>query len=59
LEARSPVGASTSLNKTYRAITMKVTTKDGAKAGAVYAKYQDPFRTTIPRAESRKGAEVI
>jgi hypothetical protein len=42
------------MNKAYLAITMKVATKDRPKAGAVYAKYKDPFLATIPGAESKE-----
>jgi hypothetical protein len=35
------------MNKAYLEITMKVAAKDRAKAGAVYAKYKDPFLKTI------------
>jgi hypothetical protein len=42
------------MNKAYLAITMKVATKDRTKAGAVYAKYKDPFLATIPGAESKE-----
>jgi hypothetical protein len=42
------------MNKAYLAITMKVTTKDRTKAGAVYAKYKEPFLATIPGAESKE-----
>ena len=42
------------MKKAYLAITMKVATKDRTKAGAVYAKYKDPFLSTIPGAESKE-----
>ena len=40
--------------KAYLEITMKVSAKDRAKAGAVYSKYKDPFLATIPGAESKE-----
>jgi hypothetical protein len=42
------------MKKAYLAITMKVPPKDRANAGAVYAKYKDPFLATIPGAESKE-----
>jgi hypothetical protein len=42
------------MSKAYLAITMKVASKDRPKAGAVYAKYRDPFLTTIAGAESKE-----
>jgi hypothetical protein len=42
------------MNKAYLEITMKVSAKDRAKAGAVYSKYKDPFLATIPGAESKE-----
>ena len=42
------------MNKAFLEITMKVAAKDRAKAGAVYAKYKDPFLATIPGAESKE-----
>lgn len=42
------------MNKAYLAITMQVAAKDRTKAGAVYAKYRDPFLATIPGAESKE-----
>ena len=42
------------MSKAYLAITMKVASKDRPQAGAVYAKYKDPFLTTIPGAESKE-----
>ena len=41
------------MNKAYLEITMKVPAKDRAKAGAVYAKYKQPFLATIAGAESK------
>lgn len=39
--------------KAYLEITMKVSAKDRAMAGAVYSKYRAPFLATIPGAESK------
>ena len=41
------------MTKAYLEITMKVSGADRAKAGAVYAKYKQPFLTTIAGAESK------
>ena len=41
------------MKKGYLEITMKVAAANRAKAGAVYAKYKQPFLTTIPGAESK------
>ncbi len=41
------------MKKAYLEITMKVSAADRAKAGAVYAKYKEPFLGTIPGAESK------
>ena len=41
------------MTRTYLEITMKVSTADRPKAGAVYSKYRKQFLTTIPGAESK------
>ena len=41
------------MTKAYLEITMKVSGADRAKAGAVYAKYKQPFLATIAGAESK------
>lgn len=38
----------------YLEITMKVSTTDRGKAGAVYSKYKPPFLASIPGAESKE-----
>ncbi|WP_207769669.1 hypothetical protein [Solimicrobium silvestre] len=40
--------------KAYLEITLKVDPKDRAAAGAVYAKYKQPFLTQISGAESKE-----
>jgi hypothetical protein len=42
------------MNKAYLEITLKVPTKDRARAGAVYSKYKPSFLTTISGAESKE-----
>ncbi len=42
------------MNKAYLEITMKVAAQDRPNAGAVYAKYKDPFLKTIAGAESKE-----
>jgi len=41
------------MTKAYLEITMKVSTANRPRAGAVYSKYKAPFLTTIPGAESK------
>lgn len=41
------------MTKAYLEITMKVSGADRPKAGAVYAKYKQPFLATIAGAESK------
>ena len=41
------------MKKAVLEITMKVSSADRAKAGAVYAKYKPSFLTTVPGAESK------
>jgi hypothetical protein len=41
------------MTKAYLEITMKVSGADRAKAGAVYAKYKQPFLSKIAGAESK------
>ena len=41
------------MTKAYLEITLKVSGADRAKAGAVYAKYKQPFLATIAGAESK------
>jgi len=43
----------TGLNKAYLEITMKVSDANRPKAGAVYAKYREPFLNTVKGAESK------
>ena len=40
--------------KAYLEITLKVDAKDRAAAGAVYAKYKQPFLSTVPGAQSKE-----
>ncbi len=42
------------MHKAYLEITLKVPAKDRANAGAVYAKYKQPFLSTIAGAESKE-----
>lgn len=41
------------MKKAYLEITMKVSDSNRPKAGAVYAKYREPFLSTVPGAESK------
>jgi hypothetical protein len=41
------------VKKAILEITMKVSSANRPKAGAVYAKYKPPFLTTVPGAESK------
>lgn len=41
------------MKKAYLEITMKVSSVDRPKAGAVYSKYKSPFLSTIAGAESK------
>jgi hypothetical protein len=41
------------MTKAFLEITMKVSTTDRPKAGAVYSKYKQPFLSTITGAESK------
>jgi hypothetical protein len=40
--------------KAYLEITLKVDPQDRAAAGAVYAKFKQPFLTSVPGAESKE-----
>jgi hypothetical protein len=40
--------------KAYLEITLKVDAQDRAAAGAIYAKYKQPFLTKIPGAKSKE-----
>ena len=42
------------MTRAYLEITTQVPAQDRVKAGAVYAKYKDPFLATIPGAESKE-----
>jgi hypothetical protein len=46
------------MNKAYLEITMKVPAKDRGKAGAVYAKYKDPFLAKAPARNPRSSSSV-
>jgi hypothetical protein len=41
------------MKKAYLEITMRVSTTNRPKAGAIYAKYKPPFLATVPGAESK------
>jgi len=41
------------MKKAYLEITLKVSPPNRAKAGSIYARYKQPFLTTIPGAESK------